>query len=229
MAPTAIRLADWAAVSEAEAKEWASINQENVPSGDILRVMLNTATRTIEQELHCEVISRGQIVEQHTIQRSNIWQIWLLERPVLEISEVNEDTTRDFSGTTEIPPTDYILDSDRGLIKYTGNGGSWPLHFTMGIDVLQVKYWAGVKTRDDVDYNLRGLVMETVAHYYYHLTRKDFAVRQITDDQGNRTFTGFNFLPKEVKAALADHPLRKLQYGRITGRRVSVDPLTPAP
>lgn len=227
MGTPVVELSSHALVSEAEAKTWASVNQENVPEGDALRLLINTASKNLDIRLNRESVSRGLITERHKIIKASIYEIWLLQTPVLSISELNNDTTREFGSSTIIPATDYILDTERGKIEYTGTGGTFPIAFTAGLDALQIKYWAGAASTDLVPWEVKGLCLETVAVYYYHLSRKEFSVKQITDDQGNRTYTGFDFLPKPVEKQIRQ--IRRIIMGRQTGRRVSVDPNTPAP
>jgi hypothetical protein len=227
MAPLVVQLSPYALVTEPEAKAWASINQENIPEGDSLRTLINTASRNIENRLTVEVVSRGLITERHKILKPGTWEIWLLQAPVLSVSELNNDSTREFAAGTIIPATDYILDTERGKIEYTGASGTFPLHFVQGLDVLQVKYWSGVAAVGDVPWDVKGLCLETVAVYFYHLNRKEFSVKQITDDQGNRTYTGFDFLPKPVEKEIKR--VKRILTGRITGRRISADSGTPAP
>jgi hypothetical protein len=223
--PLTVQISAYSLATEDEAKTWASINHENVPEGDILRLLLNTASINVEKAIQFEVVSRGLITEQHTIRNEHISKVFLLQPNILGVDEVNDDPNRVFGSTTIIDGSELIFDTEIGAIQRVGAGGSLPVFYTLGIDSLQVKYWSGVAATANVDWDIKGLACEAVAEYFYHLQRKQFATRQITDDQGNRTFMKFDFLPDSIKAKTKE--LKRITIGKITGRRVSADAGTP--
>ena len=226
--PVTVKLSPYAIVDEGEAKAWAVINQQNIPGGDLLRLLINAASFNIEDYLKVEIISRGLITEDLDVKRIDIGAIWTLERPILAVSELNSDTVRSFGSTTVIPSTEYILYEERGKIVYIAQGGSLPTYFAAGLQSVRVKYWAGYKTVEDIPEVIKSSAMETIARYYYHITRKNFDVSSISDEQGSRTFVrAFNFVPDDVKANLSSKKRRS--FARQGNRRVDLDTLTPAP
>jgi hypothetical protein len=227
MARTAIPLSPYALVTEDEAKTWASIQPDNIPEGDLLVMAINAASKSVEQFLKFDIISRGLITEQYSIRSLRVGDIWTSQRPILAVQEVNHDTGRTFGASTVIPATDYIVNAQRGKITYVGAGGSFPIFFSTGIDVLQIKYWAGVKTVQEVDDVLKRSTLETVAAMYYHVNRKHFDTITVADDQGARTFLKHNWLPEFVKEGLVER--RKVILARQSTNLISVDAGTPAP
>lgn len=225
--PLTVKLSDNAIVDEGQAKAWAYINQENLPEGDLLRLLINDASENLEDFLELEIISRGLITEQLDVRRLDVATVWTLQRPILSVNELNSDTVRSFGATTVIPAADYVVDNERGKITYLGEGGSLPTYFAAGLQSVQIEYWSGYKTRADVPRVIASSVLETVAIYYYHLSRKQFGVNSISDEQGNRTYMKFDFLPEEVKRNLSSK--RRRIYARQGSRRVSVDAGQAAP
>jgi hypothetical protein len=226
--PVTVKLSPYAIVDEGEAKAWAHINQQNIPGGDLLRLLINAATFSIEDWLKLEIISRGLITEDLDVKRIDIGAIWTLHRPILDVNELNSDTVRSFGTTTVIDPSEYIVYKDRGKIVYIAQGGSLPTYFAAGLQSVRVKYWAGYKTVADIPEIIKSSAMETVALYYYHITRKNFDVSSISDESGSRTFVRkFSFLPDEVKANLSSK--RRRSFARQRNHRVSLDTNQQAP
>jgi hypothetical protein len=192
------------------------------PEDDLLILLIQAASENIEEELDLETITRGTITEDHSIRAPDVAQIWTLQRPIIAVSEVNNDVNLQFPAGTKLDTAEYIVDNDLGRITRVASGGSWPSVFTMGLDATRVIYTAGVGGKDAVPVSLKSACMETVAVYYYHITREQFGVNSISDDQGNRSFVSFDFLPKPVLKKLEKYPFRKLRGKRITGKRVSV-------
>ena len=227
MAKTAIALSPYALVTEDEAKSWASIQPDNIPEGDLLNMMINAASESVEQFIGFDVITRGLITVRYSVRGLRIGDLWTRHTPIIAVSELNHDTALGFGASTIIPPTDFIVNKDRGKVTYVGAGGSFPIFFSTGIDVVQLKYWAGVKLVTDVDDVYKRSTLETVAAMYYHVNRKHFDTITVADDQGARTFLKHNWLPEFVKEGLAKKQ-RKF-YARQSTNLISVDAQTPAP
>ncbi len=211
------------------AKAWATTNMEAGPDDDLLQGLVNTASDNFELELDLEVISRGVINEVHDIKTFNMWEIWLLQLPVYSFQTLKNDPGRDFTNpNADIPADERIVDLERGKVTRMGSGSAYPSIFTAGLGAVEAVYAAGFKspitatptTAPDVPDKIKGLVMETAASYYYHLQQHGFNTTSISDEQGNRTFMNFDFIPKHVKKAM--FKLFPIHAGRITGRRVSV-------
>ncbi len=209
-------------VSLEYAKAWAGARMSATPEDDLLILLIQSASENIEEEIDLETITRGTITEDHSILGPDEFSIWTLQRPIISVSEVNNDVNLQFAAGTALDPSEYIVDNDLGRIKRVAAGGSWPSVFTQGMNAVRVIYTAGVADKDAVPNTLKSCCMETVAVYYYHITRQQFGVNSISDEQGNRSFMSFDFLPDPVMKKLAKYPYRKLRGKRVTGRRVSV-------
>ena len=227
MAKTAVALSPYALVTEDEAKTWASIQPDNIPEGDLLNMAINAASQSVEDFVKLDILSRGLITEQYSVRSLRVGEIWTSQRPILAVSEVNNDSARGFGASTIIPASDYIINAQRGKLTYVGAGGSFPIFFSTGIDVVQIKYWAGVKTVGEVDDVYKRSTLETVSAMYYHVNRKHFDTITVADDQGARTFLKHNWLPGFVKEGLADRV--KISFARQSTNLISVDDGTPAP
>jgi hypothetical protein len=215
----AIQLSRFAYVTLGEAKEWARANIEGNPEDDALNLFINAASRNLDNHLNFEVVSRGKITEVHTIRRTDWSQIWLLQRPLIEVVSVHEDPNQDFNTDSLLAADEYTVDNERGMITRVNTG--WPTYWILGFEVVQAIYKSGFADTESVDWEYKSLCLETVAQYYYHATRKQFAVSAIKDQAGDRTYMEFNFIPKAVKAKAAKFVLRR--FGTITGRRVSTE------
>lgn len=223
----AIQLPSWTLVDLDYAKAWASANMENTPEDDLLHILLASATEAIEREIHRQVIDRGLRTERITIGRLTEADLWVLNPPIIAVNAVYEDVNRVFDANSQIPSADLLIDPTRGKITYVTQGGSTPTYWTTGLEVVQVEYWGGYATRDDVPWDLRGYCMETVADTYYHLTRKQFATTSISDEQGNRVFMKSAVIPAHVREKLnRDYKLK--WYTRQISQSVDVNAsLTP--
>ncbi len=209
-------------VSLEYAKAWAKAKMSASPDDDLLILLIQSASENIEEEIDLETITRGTITEDHSIRSPDVAQIWTLQRPIILVSEVNNDVNLAFGTGTKFATDEFIVDKDLGRITRVASGGSWPSVFTMGLNATRIIYTSGVADKDTVPVSLKSACMETVAVYYYHITREQFGVNSISDEQGNRSFVSFDFLPKSVMKKLAKYPYRKLRGKRITGKRVSI-------
>lgn len=204
------------------AKAWAKTKMAATPEDDLLILLIQAASENIEEEIDLETITRGAITEDHSIWAPDVPQIWTLQRPIISVTEVNNDVNLSFGAGTKLATDEFIVDKDLGRITRVASGGSWPSVFTMGLNATRIIYSSGVADKDAVPVSLKSACMETVAVYYYHITREQFGVNSISDDEGNRSFVSFDFLPKPVMKKLGKYPYRKLRGKRITGKRVSV-------
>lgn len=220
-------LADEAPVTLLEAKSWAKANMDASPDDDLFQQLINAAYENLEDEISLEFVSRGVITELHTIRSLREFEIWTLQRPHYGSLTLWNDTNRVFGSGTLIDASEIIVDQQRGKVSYVGSGSAFPTFFSAGLDVVQVQYSAGYKspktglpaTAPDVPKKVKSIVLETAASYFYHLTEKEFNKRGYSDEQGNKTFVEFDFIPKPILRKL--NRFRKYHGGRITGRRIS--------
>lgn len=224
----AIELPTWTIVDIDFTKAWARVNMENTPEDDLLALLIASATVAIERAIFWEVIDRGLRVERFNIETLKTGELWTLNPPILGVKKVIQDVNRVFGTASEIALTEFIIDNRRGKISYVGAGGSTPIWFATGLEVVQVEYWGGYRDRDEVPWDLRGYCLETVANTYYHITRKQFATSAISDDQGNRTFMKSAVIPTHVKEQL-DRDFKTKRLTRQVVNAVSTDSGEPAP
>lgn len=224
-----VQIDPFSPVTLAEAKGWAKANLNASPEDDLLTLLINSAFENVEKEIDLEIVSRGTITELHTILNLNQWEIWTLQTPIHTFTSLKNDSGRDFSNpNADLPAAERIVDMERGKISRMGAGSSHPTPFIYGLDTVQVVYSAGYQNPTTnlpaaaapVPNSLKSCILETIASYYYHITEQGFNVTGNSDDQGNRSFVSFDFIPKPVRGKLSQ--FKPIRVGRIRARRDSV-------
>lgn len=190
---------------------------------------INVATTMIERELDREIVTRGNIVEYHSLSWSGAYnyyaggpyltELYTGQWPLISVTSVYESRSQPpiYDGTTLLAPTGYELVSPRGVIRRLvgfGPGGWAP-----GNRGIQITYAAGYRALDGlptaaapVPDDIRQVCMFVAASIAQESERKNWGISSMSDALGQVTrFMGY--MPPSMKEILS-HYRRPISFGR---------------
>lgn len=226
-------------------KQWALVTLNDFKDhlrGDIKRHGENTtlerfimrATNLVEELTYRELVFRGTstqwaagegLTEFHTIDASNRFFIYALQEPINAVSLFVEDTSGSFNpGTVFVEDSDFRVHKKEGKIIKISGGGTVPVRFFHGIDVLKLIYSAGylnTPTKGNVPEALHEACLEIATLMWREADRKEQGIksRSAGTPQGMGSTTRFD--PKKVPEHVMEMLEPFVRWGQVmdpTGR-----------
>jgi hypothetical protein len=220
-------ISPYALVSLADFKAYLGAGgaQSEVP----LTNAINVATTLIEREVDRELVTRGNIVEYHSLSFGGSYnyyaggpyqtELYTGQWPIIAVASVYESGNQPpvYDGTTLLAASAYELVSPRGVIRRLvgfGPGGWVP-----GNRGIQITYSAGYRALDGlpvaaaaVPDDIRQACMFVAASIAQESERKQWGVSSMSDALGNVTrFMGY--MPPSMREILS-HYRRPFSFGR---------------
>lgn len=202
-------LSPYSMLSLDELKEHLSISGSG--KDGILEGIANRVTNEIEQYLGRQIVTRGTgaglLTEYHTftdpaglpVYRS---ELWTLERPIIAITTVHEDTaTPRAYGAGALLTVDvgYELEKAQGIIRRISSMGA-PTYWATGHRAVRIVYQAGYATSADVLPLIKGVALNYAALIWAEVKGGTFGVSGQSDGLGNFT----RFAPAMLTVAMRE-------------------------
>lgn len=180
---------------------------------DQLKDVCNRVTGNLEAYCRRELITRAvDRVEFHTLNRA-CYEIDAIQYPIISVSEVNEDFTRQYAIATRLTAdVDYILSKPRGRIIRMLDAKSGRRPWLRGYRAIRLTLRAGYAAdRSDLPYDIRDVALQLAAMTYREATRGGQGILSQTDAAGTLTRWSVPMLTRPMKEKLAPH--RRLSWG----------------
>lgn len=134
-------LATNALVSLAEAKERLD-RPADIPRADekLIENLINRSATRIESHLDRD-LKAGTVTEHYD--GSGTGTLWVRRYPLTSVSELNVDPNRDFFASTDIDPTDVVIDSERGTVRFFPGSNAFRSSFATGVKNVKIVYTGG--------------------------------------------------------------------------------------
>jgi len=170
-----------------------------------LTEIINRVTTEIEGHLARQIVTRGALVEFHTM-RDCSSELLTQERPIIAVTTIHEDLglPRTYGAAALlVNDTDYQLVKPRGLVRRL-QGLGLPIEWALGLRAIKIVYTAGYATAADAPASIRGVAFGYAALAWSETKRGDFGVSGASDALGNYTRFAPAQLTPQMKDALAD-------------------------
>lgn len=168
---------------------------------------INRASDLIESYLDRQIVTRGSLVEYHTMQADGAAlfteKLWTLQFPIIAVASVNEDSAwpRTYGASSLlVEGTDYEVAKAKGLIRRLSSTGTWLWASSPGggSRAIRVTYTAGYAAAA-VPERIKTVALRLIANMWGENERKAFGLLSQSDSQGNFTRFGPTTLSKDMQ------------------------------
>lgn len=114
-----------------------------------LQGAITRASAIIERTLCRDLITRGTLIEYHTLgsERQKPHELYLLEWPIIAVASVYEDSTRAYAATELLAAdVDYIVSKSAGKLLRLSSSTGGPAWWNGDFRAVKVTYTAGYAT-----------------------------------------------------------------------------------
>ena len=182
----------------------AEVSAQGEEKDDLLERVANRGSELSEEFLGQPILSRGNLVEYHTVNVCTA-EIHTMNYPIISVIEVAEDPGTEFGaskyGPTSIlaATTDYQVVKASGLIRRVV--GSGPLPWAFGLRAIRITYTSGYATLATVPARFTGYALWIAAYIWQDIQRGQ-GVASKADQFGNVTRFGLTRHMREMGQSL---------------------------
>jgi hypothetical protein len=207
-------ISTYALISLAELKEHLAVSSTGQDAQ--LETVINDVTDDLERHLSRHIVTRGSLIEYHTMQaqRSGLADLRPRQWPIIAVTELCEDTAwpRTYPVASRLTAgTDYeIVKAQRDYIRRLSGGSwasSWPYegYFSgNGSRAIRLTYSAGYATTAAVPARIKIQAKRYAALLWREIDRKIQGVQSQNDALGNFTRFAAAGITDQMKEALMD-------------------------
>lgn len=184
----------------------------------LLLNILNRSRARIEAFLGRVLVTRAtDLTEFHSFESATS-TLWMLDRPIISITTIHEDTNRAYAASTLLTEgTDYIVHKPAGKItritSATGSRTSWET----GLRAVRAVGSFGYADTEAVPWEIKDPALRHVARAYREITREHNDISSIQDDVGRVQYFSDRTFNKSITDELL--PYRTYSFGAETGER----------
>ncbi len=202
-----------------EAKRALSQSEASDPRLADIDDALTAASDEIQEYLE-RVVVQTSWIEYHQRSRTEPSVLRVKHWPISSVTEVAEDTNRDYGSTTVLTAdTEYIvMDEDEHTSKIIRLSSDTPKGWTAGFEAIRVKVTGGW-TVANMPPRIRRVCREYLARQYHAVVNQSYAFSRVNDARGDVTHFGPVMLTKPQLSTLSTYK----DWGASTCVRFEVD------
>ena len=215
-----------AILTKEEALLELDVSESELDKVDLLHLLINRVTASIESWLDRRIVSRGAgspMTEYHTMSRQPrpVAELYTLEWPIISVTSVHNDASRAYAAASLlVENTDFIINKLAGKLIRIAGSDQGTTAWDTGFREQQVIYDAGYSAVANVPADLRGVATELLVTKFREITKHHHGLSGIVDDVGNVTRFGAAALSKDMRVVLSRYKRREA-YSARTGERDS--------
>lgn len=184
----------------------------------LLLSILNRSRARIEAFFSRVVVTRATDLTEFHSPKFATSTLWTLDKPIISITTIHEDTTRAYGSTTLLTEgTDYIVQKPAGKIIRIASATGSPRSWQFGFRTVRVVGSFGYADTDSVPWEIKDPALRHVARTYREITREHHDLASIQDDVGRVQYFSDRTFNKSITDELL--PYRRQSFGAETGER----------